>query len=165
MTNEVAKRVVTDLDLCIACGSCAAACYFGHAGMPVVTFANPGPTRLPLICRQCKRPSCVDSCNFNAMIRDEETGVISRALFRCRGCGSCSRGCPFGLIPPELRFHRVPKCDLCEDRLPKGLVPRCVAACPSGALRFVDEREADELGLIELGGRTSGQHRFQRMRR
>ena len=108
LQDVVTKRVVMDLDLCIGCGSCAAACYYGHAAMPVVTFANPGPTRLPVICRQCKSPSCVDSCNFSAMLRDEQTGVISRALFRCRGCGSCSRGCPFGLIPPELRAHQVP---------------------------------------------------------
>jgi Fe-S-cluster-containing dehydrogenase component len=50
------------------------------------------------------------------------------------------------VIQPDLTKHVAPKCDLCLDRLAEGEIPRCVAACTSGALTFeeVDEQIADE---------------------
>jgi len=175
-TETVAKRVLIDLDRCIECRSCAAACHYSHSDMPGVLFARTGPALLPILCRQCKSPSCVDACPAEAMVRDER-GVIRRRLFRCIGCGSCARACPFGVLPDDLAGtpaghrsgdrlsgHQIPKCDLCEDRLAAGdgAVPRCVAACPSGALSFADERQAEALGLCILGGRTTGDDPFRR---
>jgi Fe-S-cluster-containing dehydrogenase component len=162
MSEQVAKRVVIDIDRCIECGSCGAACYYSHAGMPIVQSAKTGPALLPVICRQCKSPSCVDACPANAMLRDE-LGVVRRALFRCVGCGSCARGCPFGVLPNEVERRQIPKCDLCEDRTATGQsVPRCVAACPSGALIYADEREAVAAKLLTIGGRSAGENPFKR---
>ncbi len=173
---SVAKRVLIDMDRCIECGSCAAACYASHANMPAVNFAQSGAALLPLICRQCKAASCVETCPVEAMVRDEH-GVVRRRLLRCIGCGSCARACPFGVLPSDptgvpsgfrstdrLSGHQIAKCDLCEDRLIGGddSVPRCVAACPSGALMFADEHLADELGITMLSGRTTGKDLFKR---
>jgi len=175
-TQTVNRRVLIDLDRCIECGSCAAACYQSHANMPIIGFARTGPALLPMVCRQCKSASCVEACPVEAMVRDEN-GVVRRRLFRCIGCGSCARACPFGVLPAEpagvpsgyrsterISGHQIPKCDLCEDRTASddGAVPRCVAACPSGALIFVDEREAPEMRLSIYGGRTTGEHPFKR---
>jgi len=103
--------------------------------------------------------------------------VVKRRLLRCIGCGSCARACPFGVIPTELAGvpaaskspqhmtgHQVAKCDLCADRTAENqdAVPRCVAACPSGALIFVDEHEAQQTGFEVYGGRTTGEHPFKR---
>jgi len=182
--TTVEKRVLIDLDRCIECGSCAAACYYSHANMPAVGFARSGWALLPLICRQCKAASCVDVCPAEAMVRDD-AGVVRRKLFRCIGCGSCARACPFGVIPNELggtpvalkapermSGHQVAKCDLCADRTAgdaeadfgerSGVVPRCVAACPSGALVYADEHRAREEALEVLGGRTTGEDPFKR---
>ena len=174
-SQEVAKRVVIDMDRCIECGSCAAACYASHANMPGVNFAVSGAALLPVICRQCKSASCVDACPVEAMIRDED-GVVRRRLLMCIGCGSCARACPFGVLPnttsgvpsgfgsPErMNGHQIAKCDLCYDRITDGRsVPRCVAACPTSALSFVDEHEADKLHLTLLGSRTTGQDPYKR---
>lgn len=131
---------------------------------------------MPIICRQCKAPSCVDTCPAEAMVRDDE-GVVRRRMFRCIGCGSCARACPFGVIPDQLAGTppsvrsvertsggRVAKCDLCSDRTagdPQAL-PRCVAGCPSGALMFVDEHRADELKKLIIGGRTAATDPYKR---
>ncbi|MHC4982964.1 MAG: 4Fe-4S dicluster domain-containing protein [Planctomycetota bacterium] len=175
-SQEVRKRVLIDMDRCVECGSCAAACYFSHGQMPVVGTARSGVALLPVICRQCKSASCVDACPVEAMVRDE-SGVVRRRLFRCIGCGSCAKACPFGVLPNELgglpagyrscedlSGRQIPKCDLCEDRIKAGgkVVPRCVAACPAGALVFADEHEAPRAQLVVYGGRTTGEDPFKR---
>jgi formate dehydrogenase iron-sulfur subunit len=174
--QTVTKRVLINLDRCIECGSCAAACYFGHGNMPIVNFARTGPALLPVVCRQCVSASCVDVCPVEAMIRDEN-GVVRRKLFQCIGCGSCARACPFGVLPTEpagvptgfksidrITGRQIAKCDLCADRTAGDdqAVPRCVAACPSGALVFADEHQAEQLGLEVYGGRTTGSNPYTR---
>ena len=173
----VSQRVLINLDRCIECQSCAAACYYTHANAPAVGFARAGAALLPLICRQCKAASCVEACPADAMVRDE-AGVVYRRLFRCTGCGSCSSACPFGVLSSRmagvpsgfrsadrLNGRQVGKCDLCVDRVEDTDdpgVPRCVAACPSGALQFSDEHHPEEVKLSVLGGRTTGEHPFKR---
>jgi Fe-S-cluster-containing dehydrogenase component len=168
--------VMLNLDRCIECGSCAAACYYSHGAMPSVNFARSGPALLPVICRQCKNPACVDACPAEAMVRNEH-GVVERLLALCIGCGSCARACPFGVLPNEpsgtpagyqsadrLNGHQIAKCDLCGDRVTggDGAEPRCVAACPTGALIFDDPACAAERGLHPLGGRVAGEDPFKR---
>lgn len=159
---ELLKRVLIDLDRCVECGSCAAACYYSHAAMPIVQSARQGPALLPVICRQCKAASCLDACPVGAMIRDDN-GVVRRALCLCIGCGSCARACPFGVLPAEPTRRQIAKCDLCQDITAAGqAVPRCVAACPAGALKFEDEHKAVDAKLLVVGGRTIGRDPFKR---
>jgi formate dehydrogenase iron-sulfur subunit len=175
-SGVVAKRVVLNLDRCIECGSCASACFTSHANMPAISFAGAGPALLPVVCRQCNAAPCVEVCPADAMVRDEQ-GVVFRRLFRCTGCGSCAWACPFGVlseqgagVPTSIRStdrltgHQVAKCDLCRDRVTgdDAAVPRCVAACPAGALVFVDEHQAPQARLNMLGGRTTGDNPYKR---
>ena len=174
-TEKITKRVLLDLDRCVECGSCAAACYHSHVGMPIIQSARQGPALLPVICRQCKAAPCVDACPVEAMVQDAY-GVARRCLVRCIGCGSCARACPFGVLPNHLSGtpagsrspgrmtgHQIAKCDLCADRTASGSgVPRCVAACPAGALQFEDEHNAVDAKLLVVGGRTVGEHPFKR---
>jgi len=175
--QSVEKRVLIDLDRCIECRSCAAACYYSHANMTAVSFARSGWAILPILCRQCKAGSCVAACPAEAMVRDDH-GVVRRRLFRCVGCGSCALACPFGVISTSLggapassksvarlNGRQVAKCDLCADRTAGNgadAVPRCVAACPSGALIYADEHKAEELKVLLIGGRTAGEHPYKR---
>jgi Fe-S-cluster-containing dehydrogenase component len=159
--QEVERRVVLDLDRCIECKSCMAACYYGHGETTGVNFVDVGPAVLPLVCRQCEEPACVEVCPSRAMTRGPQ-GVVARAALSCRACGSCVRACPFGVLSMEMVGHRVTKCDLCDDRLERGLEPRCVAVCPTGALRFATPEEIEASGLTVLGGRLAGDHPIQR---
>jgi len=159
--ESVERRVVLDLDRCIECKSCMAACYYGHGRVVGVEFVDIGPAVLPIVCRQCDDPACVEVCPADAMQRDER-GVVARGIFSCRGCGSCARACPFGVLSLEMVGHQIAKCDLCEDRVQRGLDPRCVAVCPTGALRFATVEEIEADGLTVLGGRVAGDHPIRR---
>ena len=159
--ESVERRVVLDLDRCIECKSCMAACYYGHGRLTGVEFVDIGPAVLPIVCRQCGDPACVEVCPSGAMQRDER-GVVARGIFSCRGCGSCARACPFGVLSLEMVGHQIAKCDLCEDRVERGLDPRCVAVCPTGALQFATVEEIEADGLTVLGGRVAGDHPIRR---
>jgi carbon-monoxide dehydrogenase iron sulfur subunit len=57
---------------------------------------------------------------------------------RCIGCKFCMLVCPFGVIALSRDGKAMIKCDLCVERTEAGELPACVAACPTGALKFVE---------------------------
>lgn len=144
----MAKRIFLNLDLCCGCRSCAAACFYGHNEQSNLGHGEVGAqANLPMHCLHCEEPACAASCPNNAMQKGDD-GIVRRSSFMCVGCRSCSVACPFGVIENDLTRHIVPKCDLCTDRLKEGpdAVPRCVAACTSGALTYV---EVDDMAKEE----------------
>lgn len=159
--GRLEKRIVLNLDRCISCRSCSAACYYGHCGMPNVAFGVIQEGTLPLICRQCEEPACVDACPVDAL-KKEPNGVTVRSRMLCTGCMSCVYACPFGAISQELTLRQVAKCDYCEDRLEKNEIPRCAAACPAGALEFRKCDQPSEQAPLLLGGRMAGRDMFKR---
>jgi Fe-S-cluster-containing dehydrogenase component len=153
--------VLLDLDRCIECKSCSAACFYGHRSTPNVEYGAAPEAGAPAVCRHCDDPPCVIACPFDALVREED-GAVTRSMVFCRGCGSCVLACPFGVLDTDLTRNQVAKCDLCEDRVREGGVPRCVATCSTGALQFRPPGDVSELGLLLLGGRTTGHHPYRR---
>jgi len=157
----IRKRVLLNLDRCVGCKTCAASCFHSHHGMPAIQHSRLAPGALPLLCRQCDDPPCVGACPSGAMQLDEK-GIVSRSMLLCWGCGSCTLACPFGVLPRTLTRHVIAKCDLCEDLTATGGRPRCVAACPSGALQFMEPGDLPEKNLQLIGGRVTGQNPHRR---
>jgi len=89
-------------------------------------------------CLHCNEPACVAACPVAALQKTPRGAVIYRES-RCIGCRYCMLACPFNIPRFEWEsglFARVGKCDFCDDRIASGLRPACVAACPTGALKF-----------------------------
>jgi len=149
------RKLVLDTARCIGCKSCAAACFYGHVDTPALHYEEAADSvAMPAVCRQCKEAPCVEACPNEAMYVDE-AGIVRRSRVRCTGCRSCALACPFGVINAETIRMQVAKCDLCADRTPEGMLPRCVAVCPSEALRFLELVEgAPQAGYTLVSGRT-----------
>ena len=149
------KVIVVNVDKCYACLECVVECAYRRAEAPSeaplterilskaachVEAVRAEP--VPLLCNHCEDAPCMAVCLTGALRRLVEGGPVLLETERCIGCKACVIACPFGMIRLRQDETTVIKCDLCADRLEKGLFPACVAACPTGALEF---RELDEV--------------------
>jgi Fe-S-cluster-containing hydrogenase component 2 len=143
----MAKRLVLQLDRCIGCRACEAACRSRFKSEARVRYAEVGATvNLPMVCRHCTEPLCASACPFDVIVRGEDGGVVRQASYHCVGCRSCALACPFGVIDTALLRRVSQKCSLCADRA-EG--PRCAATCPTGALLYEDA--PDERAGVGVG--------------
>lgn len=113
---------------------------------------------LPVQCNHCSKPECEKVCPAGAISRRDD-GIVTVDNTRCMGCGYCTLACPYaslhnldtiypyyekGLTPFEsmgYSAHRPGtsgKCDLCVERVDRGLQPACVNACVAQARFFGD---------------------------
>lgn len=121
--------------------------------------------RLPVMCNQCDNPACVRVCPTQATFRRSD-GIVMMDYHRCIGCRLCMAACPYGARSMNYRDPRpfiakinpdfptrtkgvVEKCNFCEERLAKGMLPACVLACKEKALIFGDmEDPQSEIRLL-----------------
>ena len=154
--------VLVDLTRCIGCRACENACRlrWGFAPLPPATIGyGPGDEKLTFRtrtfvdfrnggtkpkqpvkrqCMHCLEPSCVSACPVAALEKTAAGPVIYREEL-CIGCRYCVLACPFNVPKYEWEnalMPRVGKCDFCAERQAKGQSPACVAACPTGTLKF-----------------------------
>jgi formate dehydrogenase iron-sulfur subunit len=90
-------------------------------------------------CLHCLEPSCVSACLVGGISKSPQ-GPVVYDPDKCIGCRYCMLACP--LHVPRYEWDKtlplMAKCDMCHDRLQRGLVPACVEACPNQALEFGD---------------------------
>ncbi len=91
-------------------------------------------------CMHCLHPGCVSACPVKAMVRDEETGVVTYDANKCVGCRYCQMACPFNV--PKFEWHRavpkIVKCDMCYTTLGLNNMPgtACANTCPQKAVVY-----------------------------
>ncbi|MCS7099216.1 MAG: 4Fe-4S dicluster domain-containing protein [Sulfolobales archaeon] len=129
----VLMRVI-DYSKCMGCGTCEAVCGFIHELGPFIRlYELGGGVARPISCFHCSRAPCVEACPTGAMRRDS-SGAVYVELSRCIGCMACLYACPFGIPDYGEAVKASVKCDLCRSLRGDGLVPACVAMCPSRAI-------------------------------
>ncbi len=145
------KGILFDASRCVGCGACYEACKErNHLPVTNASFTEDklsastytivekrGGRFVRRMCMHCNVPTCASVCPVGALQKMENGPVVYREN-RCIGCRYCMMACPFSIPKYEWNvvLPRVRKCDLCADRLAKGLPTACAAVCPAGATIF-----------------------------
>ena len=135
-----------DLERCIGCKSCEAACKQEHG-------LGPGEFRNRVWCGSGRergrarfsdgnlptlRAACLPAC-LSRLIRRRSRRTPRPASCRSTrayapGAANVSPPVPYGAMGYDPRGHHAVKCDLCSDRRSEGLGPACASVCPGRAI-------------------------------
>lgn len=161
------KALVIDISKCNGCYNCQIACKDEHVGNDWSPYAKPQPMTghfwmkvndivrgtIPKIkiaymhdiCQQCDNTPCINGCPNKAIYKRND-GIVIIDPGKCRGDRGCISACPYDVIYFNEHLNISQKCTFCAHLLDKGWKePRCVEACPTGALKFGEEEELKEL--------------------
>lgn len=147
--------IMVDLDRCIGCKTCIVACRNHHE---IIDHENDQPGAMPyylrvesklegtypdleedfwvVMCQHCKKVPCAKACEYEAIKKDKQTGIVTIDREKCTGCGECIAKCPYNVIQFNEKDNYAHKCNLCHDRVVHGLDPVCVESCLTDALSF-----------------------------
>jgi carbon-monoxide dehydrogenase iron sulfur subunit len=104
-----------------------------------------GPKAIPLSCQHCEEPACALACPTGAVRRLAPGKPVLVDEAKCIGCSMCVQACPFGVMAMRPNGKVSFKCDLCVQRLARGLQPACMSSCPTRALRLEEgEQESKD---------------------
>ncbi len=165
------KVFVVDLSICNGCYTCQFACKDEHCGNDWTPIAKPQPeigqfwmkltervrgtvpkvkvAYRPHFCMHCDDAPCMEACPVEGAIYKREDGLVIIDPEKCTGCRNCMDACPYGVIYFNEGLNIAQKCTGCAHLLDDGWAePRCVDACPTLALRLLDEDDAETQALI-----------------
>lgn len=133
---------------CIACHGCEVHCKVNKC-LPVGPFlCDISCTPLQMVggvpkteitfssCRHCEDPFCVPVCPTQAMIQRQD-GIVYVDQELCIGCMACKTACAWDVPVQNPGDGKAVKCDMCMERLDRGLKPACVTKCTTHALKLV----------------------------
>jgi len=143
--------MVADLERCVGCQTCTAACRHVNATSPAVqwrkvldiesgAFPNVRRTFVPVGCQHCADPPCMHVCPTTAT-RQRADGIVTIDYDLCIGCAYCEVACPYqarflidtprfaygAALQNEVeredpaRLGVAQKCTFCSDRIDFGL--------------------------------------------
>ncbi|MEM2588254.1 MAG: 4Fe-4S dicluster domain-containing protein [Candidatus Bathyarchaeia archaeon] len=167
--------MVVDITKCNGCYNCFIACKdefwdneyppyssaqprHGHFWMQVFTrergqFPHVRVAYMPVPCMHCDNAPCIDRAK-NGAIYKRLDGIIIIDPAKSFGQKQLVEACPYGVIFWN-EERRIPqKCTFCAHLLDKGWKePRCVQACPTGALIFgdLDDPNSEVFKLVATG--------------
>ena len=161
------KVFVHDVSICNGCYNCQIACKDEHVANDWTPYAKPQPeighfwlkltetvrgqvprvkvAYVPIMCNHCDNAPCMAACKVEGAIYKRKDGLVIIDPTKCTGCRNCVDACPYGVIYFNQDLNLAQKCTGCAHLLDSGWKePRCVDACPTLALKFMEEEEAKE---------------------
>jgi tetrathionate reductase subunit B len=165
----MAKKVfVIDIARCNGCHNCQIVCKDEHVANDWSPIAKPQPdigqfwleltervrgtvpkvkvAYRPHMCMHCDDAPCIAACPVEGAAYQREDGLVILDSVKCTGCRLCVEACPYDAIFFNEDLNLAQKCTGCAHLLDDGWAePRCADACPTNALRLMEEDEAKEL--------------------
>lgn len=104
---------------------------------------------LPTPCMQCDDADCIKAAEDEAIYKRDD-GIVIIDPLKAKGQKALVDSCPYGVIWWNDEADLPQKCTFCAHLLDEGWAkPRCVQACPTGALEFVFIEDADMERIAE----------------
>ena len=97
--------MIADLERCVGCQTCTAACKHANATSPAVqwrkvldieagSYPEVSRTYVPVGCQHCEDPPCMHVCPSTAT-RKRADGIVTIDYDVCIGCAYCDVACPY----------------------------------------------------------------------
>lgn len=168
---------VIDVEKCEDCRNCFLSCKDEFTGNDWPGYSAPMPERgqswittegkergrypfidvayLPSPCMHCDDAPCIGAAGDGSCYKRPD-GIVIVDPVKARGRKSLTEACPYGAIRWNDALKVPQKCTFCAHLLDAGWQqPRCVQACPTGALAAVRcEREEIERLILREGLQT-----------
>jgi Fe-S-cluster-containing dehydrogenase component len=104
---------------------------------------------LPVPCMHCDNAPCIKKAS-NGEVYKQENGIVIIDPEKARGNKSIVDSCPYGAIWWNDEKNVAQKCTMCAHLLADGWKePRCVQACPTGALRVIKADDTKMKQVVE----------------
>lgn len=152
--------LLIDVTKCNGCHSCFLACrdeYYNNDHTPYSapqpldgqfwmrvtevergSYPKPKLDYIPIPCMQCEKAPCVEVAEDQAVYRRED-GIVLIDPVKAKGQKAIVNACPYRVIHWNAELEIPQKCTMCAHMIDAGeRQPRCVEACPTGALVFGD---------------------------
>lgn len=164
-------NLIIDIAKCHDCNNCFLACkdeYYendyppyssaqprhGHRWIDILRkergqYPKVDVSYLPLPCMHCDEADCIKAAEDEAIYKREDGIVIIDSL-KAKGQKALVDSCPYGVIWWNEELDVPQKCTFCAHLLDDGWQePRCVQACPTGAMEFLRIEETEVQRMID----------------
>jgi Fe-S-cluster-containing dehydrogenase component len=163
-------HLIIDVALCEDCNNCFLACKDEHVDNDFPPYAVAQPrhghrwidiqtrergqfpmvdvANLPVLCMQCDNAPCVRAAN--GAVYKLENGIVIIDPEKAKGQKEIVKSCPYGAIWWNETKGLPQKCTMCAHLLAEGWKePRCVQACPTGAMRMLNIEDEEMARLVK----------------
>ncbi|KPK25326.1 MAG: oxidoreductase [Nitrospira bacterium SG8_3] len=163
-------NMIIDVAKCHDCNNCFLACkdeyiendflpisiaqpWHGHRWMDIMRkergqYPQVDVAYRPTPCMHCDDAPCMNVCKEGTVYKRED-GVVIIDPEKARGEKGLMKACPYGAIWWNEEKEVPQKCTFCAHLLDDGWAePRCVQACPTGALKVVHTEDAEMKKII-----------------
>jgi len=104
---------------------------------------------LPVACMHCDDAPCMKAAKDGAVYKRKD-GIVLIDPRKAKGQREIVRSCPYQASEWNDEQKIAQKCTLCAHLLDQGWKePRCVQACPTGALRVLHIEDAEMKGIAQ----------------
>jgi Fe-S-cluster-containing dehydrogenase component len=164
-------NLIIDIEECEDCNNCFLACKDEHVDNNWPGYAVSQPLHgqrwmnimrkergqypvidvayLPVPCMHCDNAPCIKAARDGAVYKRDD-GIVIIDPIKARGQKDIAKSCPYEAIWWNEEHHTSQKCTFCAHLLDDGWKePRCVQACPTGALQVVQAEDAEMPKIIE----------------
>jgi len=164
-------NLIIDIAKCEGCNNCFLSCKDEHVDNDFLPYAVAQPrhghywvnvdvkergqfpkidvANLPLTCMHCDNAPCIKK--GGGAVYKMDSGIVIIDPEKARGKKEIVDSCPYGAIWWNGEKNVAQKCTLCAHLLADGWKePRCVQACPTGAMRLV---KVDDARMKEIAAR------------